>query len=379
MALTMEASAGGVIRPGATLSPRAIGMAGAHNAVANDGAAFYHNVAGLAQIEKNFVQLNADTIFPRFEFESQKSEFSAFLMPEIAAGFKLSDRLVLSGGIYAPYGLGVEYSNGPFQKSLLAVVNGTLALSYRLTDTLSLGIGGDIGYGQLVYESSLHQIGDVLVKPVFLKTKGKGIGFSVRGGLLWQPKDWFSFALSYSSAMDVRLDGRTNVRLFGLNLGTDKFDSEVSFPARWGTGIALRPAKDWLIAFDVNYYDHRKTDNINFDFKLLPTIQQKLRWDNNWSVHLGIEHRLNEHWTVRTGGAWMQAAVPKNTTNRIIPDGNGVCAGLGFGYRTDNWSVDVAYLHAIVKRGVERTSSHIDPGDYKVSVDVISVGFTYHF
>src|SRR3989344_8313283 len=185
--MTSPAMAGGVIRPGATLGPRAFGMSGAYNAVANDGAAFYHNIAGLTQIEDGFIQLNTDLVLPRFEFDSQKSELGIFPMPELAGAVRLSDKLVLGGAIYAPYGLGVKYTDGPFQKSLLAVVNTTLSLSYQLTDTLSVGVGADIGYGQLVYESSLHQIGDIIIKPLFLETEADGFGFGFRAGVLWQP------------------------------------------------------------------------------------------------------------------------------------------------------------------------------------------------
>jgi len=371
--------AGGVIRPGATLSPRALGMAGAHNAVADDGAALYHNVAGFSQVDDDFVQLNADLILPSFEFGSQESEFSLFPMPELAFATRLSDRLILGGGIYAPYGLGVTYSDGPFRESLLALTNITLALSYQLTDTLSISVGGDIGCGLLLYESSLHQIGDIVINPLFMKTKAYGFGLGFRAGILWQPTDWFSWALSYSSAMKVNLNGETDIQLFGFGLGTDNFDTTVTFPARWGTGIALRPTDDWLVALDVNYHDHGQTDSINFDFEILPVIRQKLEWEDNWSAHLGVEHQIDKNWTIRTGFAWMQHAVPKATTNPIIPDGDGWCAGAGFGFQKDNWSIDFACLHAWVNREVEWSLDHLAPGDYVIDVNVVSFGLTYCF
>ena len=379
LAITSPAMAGGVVRPGATLGPRALGMAGGHNAVADDGSAFYHNVAGLSQIKDNFVQLNADLVFPRFEFESEESEFSLFPMPQLSAAIRLSDKLVLSGGIYPPYGLGATYSDGRFQESLLALVNTTVALSYQLTDTLSIGIGGDIGYGQLIYESSLHQIGDIIIDPLFMETKADGFGLGYRFGVLWQPTDWFSWGLSYSSPMKIRLKGDTDLFLFGLGLGDDDFSASVTFPGRLGTGIALRPTEKWLVAFDVNRYDYRKTDKMDFNFDFLPTIRQKMNWQNNWSVHLGTEYQVTENWWLRGGVAWMQAAVPKTTTNPIIPDGDGWCVGLGIGWQKKNWSIDMAYLHAWVDREVEQSRDNLVPGDYGVEVDVISVGFTYRF
>lgn len=384
--VTSSATAGGVIRPGATLGPRATGMAGAHNAVASDGSAFYHNVAGLTQVENSFVQLGADLVLPRFEFESldcwkdkEKSEFSLFPMPLIAGATRLSDRLVVGAGLYPPYGLGVTYSDGPYQESLLSSINITLGLGWQLTDTLSVGIGGDIGYGQLVYNSSLHQIGDIVIDPLFMETEADGIGLGYRLGVLWQPTERFSWGLSYSSPMKIKLKGDTDLSLFDFGLGNDDFDASVTFPGRIGTGIAIRPTDKWLLAFDVNWYDHRKTDKIDFNFNLLPTIRQKMEWQNNWSVHLGTEYQVAENWRLRGGVAWMQAAVPKTTTNPIIPDGDGWCASFGVGWQKKNWSVDLAYLYAWADRETERSFNHLAPGDYGAKVDVFSFGVTYRF
>ncbi len=373
------AFAGGVIRPGATLSPRGLGMAGAQNAIANDGAALYHNVAGLAQAEENFVQLNADLIFPKFKYESEQSQLGKFLMPEITCGIRLSQKMVLGCGIYTPYGLGATYSGGSFQKSFLAVVNNTIALSYQLSDTLSVGIAGDLGFGQLKYNSALHQIGDIVFKPAFLKTDANGFGLGFRAGILWQPDKKFSLGLSYSSPMKIHLTGKTDFSLFGLELGTDKFNARVSFPARFGSGIAFRPNDNLVLAFDVNYYDFSQTDSIDFDFKLLPLIRQKLQWENNWSVHLGAEQKITDNFMLRSGIAWMNSAVPKETANPIIPDGDGYCFGIGCSYKMDNWSIDLAYLYAWTERKVENFHGFLSPGDYKTTVNVVSAGLTYRF
>lgn len=75
----------------------------------------------------------------------------------------------------------------------------------------------------------------------------------------------------------------------------------------------------------------------------------------------------------------MQHAIPKATANPIVPDGDGWCAGLGVGYQKNNWSVDIAYLHAWAGREVEQSFDHLAPGNYKAEVDVVSIGFTRKF
>jgi len=236
---------GGIIRPGASLTPRALGMSGAHNAVASDGSALYHNIAGLSQIEGSFLQISGDLISPDFEyclpdswggFEEQ-SENQLFIMPLIAGGTRLSDRLVLGAGVYAPYGLGVKYPSSHYpglnyRQSLLAVVNFTGGFSYELTDTLSIGAGLDLGYGQLGYHTPLHQIGNARLDFTDLVTAGDGLGWGYRFGVRWQPNEHLALALSYSSRMKINLKGHTDISLAGLDLGRDGFNATVTFPAR---------------------------------------------------------------------------------------------------------------------------------------------------
>ncbi|MDX9892966.1 MAG: outer membrane protein transport protein [Patescibacteria group bacterium] len=383
---------GGVIRPGASLTPRALGMSGAHNAVASDGSALYHNIAGLSQVDGSFLQISGDFISPDFEYRlpdswggfEEQSEDQLFTMPLVAGATRLSDRLVLGAGIYAPYGLGVKYPNNRYpglnyRQSLLAVVNLTGGFSYELTDTLSIGVGLDLGYGQLLYHTPLHQIGGVRLDLTDLVTEGDGFGWGYRLGIRWQPDERLALALSYSSRMKIALKGHTDISLAGLNLGRDGFDADVTFPARLGLGFAWQPNNEYLVAFDVNWFDYSQTDRIDFDFGKLPTIRQRLDWDKSFSAHLGIERQLNEHLTSRMGVGWLGPAVPNDTTNPVIPDGQGFCVGLGLGYHQDNWSFDLAYLHAWVKQEIGQSFNNLSPGRYETEVDVFSAGFTLYF
>lgn len=381
------AMAGGVIRPGGTLGPRGTAMSGAQNAAANDVvSAFYHNVGCLTRIKDNSIQVGADLLFPRFDFEppgrwedKQESEFSLFPMPLLAGTIRLSDKLVLSGGIYVPYGLGAKYSEGQYQESLLSLTNFTLALSWQVTDTLSIGVGGDVGYSQLVYETALHQIGGVVFDPLFMETKADGFGFSYRAGIWWQPRDWFSLGLSYLSPMKIKLKGDTDLFLFGIGLGDDDFRADVTFPGKIGMGIAIWPTEKWVIALDANWYDHQETDKIDFNFDVLPTIRQELDWQNNWSIHLGTEYQVADNWWLRAGVAWLEPTAPKTTVNPVISDGDGYCLSGGIGWQKGNWSVDIAWLHAWVDEEIERSLNHLAPGSYGVDVDIISWGITWTF
>ncbi len=355
---------GAVIRPGAAFGPRSTGMSGAYNAIAADGAAFYHNIAGLSATESGFIEVSSELIFPRFKFEEEESEFSVFPMPNVAGGIRF-DRLVLGLGIYTPYGMGVEYEDGPYQKSQLSATNATLGFSYAATDKLTLGAGVDIGFGQLTYNAS--QVGDAVIPPLLLETQGQGWGIGLRVGALWKVSEQLTLGASYASAMKIKLNGHTEIDLLGIDLGRDSFSTTFSAPARIGLGATFKPRRgDLLFACDVNFYDW-KTETLKFDFAVLPRINQSLDWLDTISVHVGAEKKISPRLTARCGIAWLKGSVPKHTVNPIIPVGNdGTSASIGFTYDvSDQWSIDAGYLRAWSKESIE--------------VDIISVGARFSF
>ncbi len=374
------------------LGPRALGLSGAYTAIADDVSAFYYNVAGISQVENNFVEVGADFNFPKLSFKlpqswggySEESEDKVFPMPLAAGIFRLTDKLVLGGGFYTPYGLGVEYPKNQhhgmlYQKSLLSLTNATIALSYEVSDTLSIGAGLDVGWSQFCYDAQFHQLGQLVIDPLFLKNGGNGFGVSWRFGVLYKPSDKFSWGFGYSAPMQVTLKGETDLSLFGLGLGDDHFKTHFTFPARFGTGIAYKPTKRLLLAFDANYYDYSGADKMVFDFNKLPTITQELKWRNFISLHFGAEYQLDENWFVRGGVGWQGAPFPDSTMNPIMPDAEGFDWACGLGYKKSDWSIDVAYVWAQATREVKQGPGHLAPGNYEAKVPGLSFGISYRF
>lgn len=392
-ALTVSSAsqAGGPNRIGG-LGPRALGLSGAYTAIADDASSFYYNVAGISQIENNFVELGSDFCFPRLKFQlpdswggySEKTKNKVFPMPLAAGIFRLTDKLVLGGGFYTPYGLGIEYPKNQrhgmlYQKSLLSLTNATIALSYEINDTLSIGAGLDIGWSQFCYNAQFHQVGQLSIDPLFLENSGNGFGMSWRLGFMFKPSEKFSWGFGYSAPMSVTLKGETDLSLFGLDLGNDHFQTRFTFPARFGTGVAYKPAKKLLLAFDANYYDYSGADKMVFNFNKLPTITQELRWRNFISLHFGVEYQLNDNWFVRTGAGWQGAPFPDSTMNPVMLDAKGFDWTCGLGYKKNDWSVDVAFVWAQASREIKQNNGHLAPGKYGAKIPGVSIGFGYKF
>jgi|GEM_PF-4010072 len=374
--------AGGNIRPGGSLSPEALGMGGAHNAVTGDGAAFYHNVANISQAD--FWEFALDTIVSKAHFkdiagETHSSEIGLFPMPILAISHHLNERLTLGLGLYPNDGLGVEYHHFKYGQSLLSSINLTPAIAWQVTPKLSLGVGLDVVYGQLQEKAIFDQLG-FPIENVFLKTKASGWGLGYRLGLRYALTDWLALGVSYASKRRVEMDGYSDVFVFDHELLRLSGKTMIDFPGRLGLGIAIKPTDKWLLAVDFDWYDYSGLDKIKFNFDWL-TITQATNWGNNCSLHLGAERVLNENWKLRFGVAALWPAVPEAKTVPIIPDGMGYCFSIGTGWlnRRGNWAVNTALVYGFISRQTEPSCEALCPGKNRVDVGVVSVGVTHYF
>lgn len=382
--MSNDAVAGGNIRPGGSLGPRALGMGGSHNAVSGDGSAFYHNVANISQVP-DFLEFDLDTIVTKAHFRESRSntehesDLGLFPMPMFALTHQLDDKLTLGLSAYPNDGLGVEYQGLKYQKSLLASINITPALAWQVTDQLALGVGLDVVYGQMTENAIFDQLG-FPIDGVFLKNKASGWGLGYRLGLRYEPSDWLTFGISYASKRKVEMDCQSDVSAFGLDLGRLRGQTAISYPGRLGLGVAIRPNDKWLVACDFNWYDYSDLDKIKFNFDLF-TITQVMDWGNNTSLHLGAERTINENWKLRFGLAALWPSVPKAKTVPIIPDGMGYCGSVGLGWKNNrgNLGIDVAVLYGQIGRETKPGPGILVPGQNVVDVGIVSAGVTYYF
>ena len=378
--------AGGVNRLGG-VGPRAGGMSGAYIAVSDDVSAFYYNPAGLIDLEDNYLFVGSELMIPKFSYEtplgaSENSRDGKYhLLPLAGASKKLSDRITIGLGVNVPYGLGASFeeklADGFLEtESLLTLTNVSPAVALRLTDRLSLGFSANIGYSQFNYLAPFDFQG---LEVGMADSEADGWGLGASAGLLWRPNDKFSWGLAYSTESQVRLEGTTDFETMLAGKFSDDFNTRFTFPARLGTGIAVRPTDKWLIAFDANWFDYSGADQLNINYEQLPAVQQKLNWQNNYALHLGTEYLLGKRWALRTGIAYQTAAIPDSTVSPLTPDVTGWDVSAGLGYYWKNFSIDASYIYAWGDRTVGIAADHIAPGRYEADVHTLALGLTYRF
>jgi len=257
-------------------------------------------------------------------------------------------------------------------------------------------------------------------------------GWGLRLGALWKPSNEWSFGAYWASQThmndfqgDVHLDFDREIQLlpdfpipnlfeaiirgflagFTGNpvLSAIETDGKVhirdfQFPQRIGAGVAYRPNRDWLFAFDLKWYNWSKTfkvfvadiDNLNSDE--LPLLlgrgsihaELPLKWQDQWVFSGGIEHRWDNDLTLRFGMNYARNIIPPSTYLPIFPAITELSVAGGFSYRlAPNMVFDLAYEHAFENQ--IRAKDHWPLGrdyfgsEYKVSQDVVIAGIQYDF
>lgn len=350
------AYAGGLSTPGQ--GARALGMAGAFTAVADDGSAIYYNPAGISQGDGTLVEASLAAISPRLRYTTpggatETSDKQA-LAPAFFLARRLTDRLSAGLGVYAPYARDAELhddlSNGfAWQRSKMVRTDLGAVVAWQMNDTLSIGGGLVAGFSQV--DRSIPAGPGVRIAD---KMDGTGCGGIV--GLLWKAGERVKAGLTYRSGMSIDHDGKRTMTIAGV-ASTSKAQAEIRYPASAGLGIAFAASENLTLALDADWYGWSTMDQVTTRTGIWPDATTQLKARDSRDVRIGGEYRLPAGWSLRGGYAHIQGAFPATHITPSQPDGDGHEMALGVGRKTANWRLDLAYQNTVARE--QNTSANI--------------------
>src|ERR1051325_6256240 len=189
--------------------PEGIARGNAFAATADTPAAIYYNPAGITQFEGQQARYGLYVISANTTYKSpsgQKAHTDPMLqaVPQLYYVDSLKNLPISLGlGVYAPYGLSLDWGNSSSFRTLAekgrllyACVNPVVG--WRVNPKLSIALGPTINYSQ----ASLQR-GIGLTSNDQFKFDGSGFGFGLSAGLLWQPCAQWSFGVNYRSPSPV--------------------------------------------------------------------------------------------------------------------------------------------------------------------------------
>lgn len=396
-----------------------------------------------------------DDIDPAISGPAGKSVSSDFIRvfgvpataPQVFYARKIDEDFAVGAGVFVPFGAAIAFDDDGAQKWALQSVDlltGEFAgsASYRVDDTLSVGVGGGLVVGALKLRkvvdlastplmrdafanppigqpnsfgpdapSEVREL-DVLSRPV---TIGWGFtaSWSARIGVAYQPLPELQLGASYTHRVPLVFTGGfeldMNDPLFTHDLvaqglkypATVTGEAEVTFPVppSLNLGAAWRIDDQWMVGANASLFFNSVVDVLGASLTSNQLVQPELGLGPDAAVDLPRDWSDTWHFDVRgmyfakdwfVGGVlgYHTAASPDSTLDVASPDGPRVLGAGTFGHDLCGWTgwcesgVDlIADLHVQYVLPRENSGSDYDlaNGTYALLLMAGTAGFRLQF
>lgn len=316
------------------------------------------------------------------------------LIPLVNAGFTvpLNDRFTLGVAVNSKAGLGTRFTFRhlfiPFwnrrEASDMKIISMPISLGYKLTDKLSVGVGGR-------FETATSEFSTVL-GPVDVEFgRGYAYGGGFNAGLHYQATETLAFGLAYRSPtwFGDLAGGKGKASLLGVlpvSLG-DVALEDLKAAQRIAAGTAWDATRWMKIVGEVRWLNYNKSTFHDTTIQIHSPIDFgypfPLGYCDQWAFILGSEFKLGERWKL---GAGYHFATPNNNPHNLTPIGSITSthhATVGLRYEAKKWWVGGGYVISFPRSIEGPGSSHIllgtDYGDGKLAQTqhLISMGFGF--
>ncbi len=333
-------------------------------------------------------------------------------VPALHAIYPINDRWAVGVSVSVPFGLATSYDPnwaGRYQAidSELKTINIKPSVSYRISDTLSVGAGLSAQYAEATLTNAidfgavcLNAAGPATCAPLGLLPQtadGRasvtgddwGSGFNV--GVAWAPSDTLLLGLSYRSEVEHELEGDADFTVPAqaafLTAGGAFADTggsaPIDLPATIEAGVRWQMSEQATVYANLRwrFWSSVEELRVRFDNPAQPDSVEALNYEDSGRVAVGIDYAVNEDWAVRGGLAYDETPTQPEFRSARISDDNRLYLALGASYTGwDGWQVDLAYNRVEIE---DHDFDHVGnfgdrlTGEYSGAADVVAVGVTW--
>lgn len=410
-------------------SPAHLGkaFAGTASDVADASSVFF-NPAGIVELDRPTLTLGANAIFTSSKFKNENSNTNGIAgktdeigyVPNIYYVHPLSEKLSFGFGVNAPYGLASKYDdnwNGRYLAtySKLEVVNINAVAAYRLTDTLSLGLGVNYQRADVTLESQFDSTLGINPSPATdssAKIQGDDDTFAADVSLFYQPTERTSVGLVWRQGGEFDLEGEASFSLnalcspgqgyptgappapttgticaASLNAVAGNAEAHLQLPDTITLSGSQQLSDYWWVHADIAWTEWSNIQSIGVinSSNNLTINTLELHYKDTMRYALGFTHKSNCPWTWRFGIAFDEAPQTNPAlVNPRIPDQDRIWFSAGFNYEfSPNTSLDMAYSHIKVDdasiNNTNPQTGHRVEGKFDAGVNIVGLQANFKF
>ena len=420
---------------------KAMGMANAFSAQADDPSALYFNPAGISYLPGIQLSLGALAIMvPQTQFTgttplsgnpplgtgdssvSEAAKRDLFVAPTIYATYSFPSYPVSLGiGINSIYPLAKSWDDSSVfrnqvQNAAIKPINFQPTVAYRFDDLkLSVAAGLDVTYAIVSLQKSPYSpvIDPNHPAPPFgayelgsLGLDGTATALGYNFGVRWQPLPTVTLGAAYRSRITLDITGDANflattptgLGAIGLSSAavfpysraraTSTASTSITLPDTVDLAVAWRPIDRLTLEFDATRTGWSSFDRllINFDspqFAAFNNQPDPRNWQDVWCYKFGGQYALPGGVDLRAGYSFDQTPVPDATLDPLLPDADRHSFALGTGIHNDFASLDLAYMWVhFVDRSVhsqDLTTLRGENGTFKSDAYLLAANVTLKF
>lgn len=387
---------------------KAMGMANAFSAQADDPTALYYNPAGIAFLKGIQVNLGSLVIaVPQTDFTgttpltgnpplgtgtSQVAETSKrdiFIAPSLYATYTMENIPLSFGlGINSIYPLAKSWDDSSafrnqIQNISIKPINFQPTVAYRF-DSLNLAVAAGIDITHAVvslqkspYSSTIDGNPNSAPKGAFelgnLGVDGTATDVGYNLGLKWKPRKDLAFGVAYRSEITLHIKGDANfLATTPTGLGaigytpaqigalgsavafyraraTSTASTDITLPDQLNLAVAWQPTDKLTLEFDADRTGWSSFDKLQiaFDspqFAAFNNQPSPKNWKDVWSYKVGGQYALSDLIDLRAGYAYDFSPVPDSTLGPELPDADRHNVAFGLGIHNGRTALDLAYM-----------------------------------
>lgn len=363
---------------------KAMGLAGAFTAQADDASAMWHNAGGLAFTEKRSFLAGVTYItFTEGKFKGiagyapgpnatgEQVTLQAYV-PHAYWAQSINDEWKFGLGIESPFGLTTEWKNpatfpGRYlsTKAALRAIDLNPTLAWKVTPNFGLGFGAIFRFSdvelqryvpfQNPFTGQVVNVGRIKLDSSF----EQGYGWNI--GLLHRYNESFSWGLSYRSKVKVDYDG--TARFTQISTGIPALDAiiasripfnqdldvktSIDFPDMASLGVNLAFSPSVRLELDANWTGWSSFDELPISFTQVPPLSSVVaeNWDDAYNYRAGLSWTTSPVNEWRFGYVYDETPQPDGSVSPLLPDANRSGFTVGFGHKFSATSLDLALMY----------------------------------
>ena len=365
---------------------KAMGMAGAFTAQADDPSMLFHNAGGLAFVTEQAIaggfsyiqgteaKFEGAAPFPGPGVRAEQKKLSEIL-PHAYWVRPINETWKMGFGFMTPFGLTTEWENpnsfaGRFlsTKAALRAVDLNPTIGWKINEQLGLGFGAVVRFSDIElnrgvpavnpFTQRATQVGKIVLESDFSE------GFGWNAGVLYKWNNSFSIGVSYRSKVTVDYSG--DGRLTQVSSGNAQFDgllrsrlpfdrklpieTSIEFPDMASIGFLFAITPRLSIETDFNRTGWSSFDEVVIDFtggatNSLPDSTIPEDWDDANNYRLGVKFVAQSGNEWRFGYVYDETPQPEEAVSPLLPDANRNGLTVGWGHQGNRLKTDLALMY----------------------------------